>query len=72
MDFSVAAILPIVTLGALGVVVPLALAPRYPDTLAGLGRALLLSVLILIAAGSLLFVLLYRDRGEQDPILRRI
>ena len=63
MDLTVSALLPLVTLGTLGAVIPAALAPRFPDTLAGLARALLLSVVLLIGAGSLLFILLYRDQG---------
>lgn len=65
MEFAVSTLLPMITLGALGAVVPIALAGRFEDSLAGLGRALALSGAILILAGSVLFVLLYGDRGAQ-------
>ncbi len=63
MEFTVSTLLPMMTLGALGAVVPIALAGRFDDTLAGLGRALAVSVLALVVAGSVLFVLLYGDQG---------
>ena len=63
MDFTISTLLPMITLGALGAVLPIALAARFPDTQAGLARALALSVGGLVLAGMILFVLLYRDQG---------
>lgn len=63
MDWTFATLLPIVTLGALGAVVPILFARRFPDTLGGLGRALALSVTLMVILGSGLFILMYRDGG---------
>lgn len=63
MDFALSTLLPLITLGALGAFVPIACAGRFEDTLAGLGRALAVSVAVLVVAGSVLFVLLYGDQG---------
>lgn len=63
MDWTIATVLPLVTLGALGWAVPAALAPRFEDSLRGLAKALALSVALLVLAGILLFVLLYGDEG---------
>ncbi|MEM0949877.1 MAG: hypothetical protein AAGK37_20940 [Pseudomonadota bacterium] len=56
-------LLPILTLGALGAVVPIGLAGRFKDTLWGLVRALAVSVVVLVLSGSVLFVLIYGDQG---------
>ncbi len=69
MDFAIATLLPMITLGALGAVVPIALAGRFEDTLGGLWRALAVSVAVLILAGSVLFVLLYGDEGVEVSAL---
>ena len=63
MDWTLATLLPLITLGALGAVVPMWMARRFEDSLPGLARALAASVGVLVILGSLLFVLLYRDAG---------
>ncbi len=63
MDWTLATLLPLVTLGALGAIVPIALAPRFPDTQPGLARAIALSVVLLVLSGTILFVMLYSEAG---------
>ena len=63
MDWAISTLLPLLTLGALGAAVPIALARRFPDTLAGLARAMALSVLVLVFVGAALFIVLYGDEG---------
>ena len=74
MDWTLSAILPILTLGALGAVLPVVVARRFPDTLAGLAWAMVLSAGLMVLAGTSLWVLLYRDAGlpltelAEDPV----
>ena len=65
MDWTVGTLLPLITLGALGAAVPMAVARRFPDTLKGLAWSLGVSICLLVLAGGLLFVLLYGDRGVE-------
>ena len=69
MDWTLATVLPILALAALGALIPVALMRWLPDTQAGLGVALALSVVILTAAGTGLFALLYAARGIGTGIL---
>lgn len=63
MDWTLATVLPLATLGALGWFVPAVLARRFEDSLPGLARALALSVVVLVLAGAALFLSLYSERG---------
>lgn len=63
MDFTAGTLIPLVALGALGALLPIALRRVFPDTLHGLLQALCLSVVILVFVGAGLFVYLYARDG---------
>ena len=71
MEFTLATLLPLLTLGALGWAIPAFTARLFEDTLPGLARALALSALLLILAGTALFLLLYSDIGLDPASLTR-
>ena len=56
-------ILPLICLGAGGAIVPWLLMRIFPDTQHGLLQALAVSVVVLILAGTLIFVALYAEAG---------
>ncbi|MDU8943523.1 hypothetical protein [Ovoidimarina sediminis] len=63
MDWTVSTVIPILTLGLAGGVLPVMLARRFPDTLHGLAQALTLSAAGLVLLGAVLFVAIYSDAG---------
>ena len=63
MDWTIATVVPMLTLALAGGFLPGMLAGRFPDTLHGLAQALALSAAILILFGAVLFLALYSDAG---------
>lgn len=64
MDFVITIVLPIVALGTAGALVPVLSMRLMPNSLAGLGLAAVISIILLTIGGAILFVILYGSAGS--------